>query len=92
MSELELEQQIHEWIRNHYKAVYVGLLTVEKTDYGYCFSIGIPSYLYPTIISCEYSSDEDFLNFIYEELRTRNYMRTYFYNVTRTPIENESNN
>jgi len=37
-----------------------------------------------TSIAGDFTSDEEFLGFIYEELRKRNYMRVDYYKVVRT--------
>lgn len=90
MTEQELEQAIHDYIVTLYKAHYIGYLKVEKLDSGYKFSIGLPSYMFPTTIAGDYASDQDFLDFIFEELRIRNYMRVYFYKTHRiSPNEEE---
>lgn len=83
MEELELEQQIHDYIKTLYKAEYVGLLKVNKLNPGFSLTIGLPSYMSPTTISSDHVTEEDFLNFIFEELRTRNYMRVEFYKVIK---------
>lgn len=44
--------------------------------------LGLPSYMQPTSIAHD-GDDESFLEYIYEELRTRNYIRVYFYKVNR---------
>jgi len=84
MDEVELRQVILDYIKNCYKAEYIGLLQVKKLNPGYVFIIGIPSYMFPTTITCDYDNDESFLNFIYAEIRTRNYMRADMYKVIRT--------
>lgn len=104
MTELELEQAILDFIKTNYEANYTGYLKVEKFPStfagfagnpndnpgpGYRMSIGIPHYLFPTTIACDFETDEDFLNYIYSELKTRNYMRVYFYKVIRTPESRE---
>lgn len=85
MQEQELVQKIRDYILNLYKAEYTGLLTVIKTGNEYKFKIGIPSYMAPTSIIGNFETDEEFLDYVYEELRTRNYMRLYIYRVTKTP-------
>lgn len=84
MQEQELAQTIREYIRTWYKADYIGELSVKKTEAGYIFSIGVPSYMSPTTISIECDTDEQFLEFIQSELRSRNYMRLDIYKVIRT--------
>lgn len=80
----ELEQKIHDFIRMNYQADYKGRLEVNKIGNIYTFLIGLPSYMSPTTISCEANSDEEFLEFIYKELKIRNYVRLDFYEVKRT--------
>jgi hypothetical protein len=84
MTEQELEQKIHDYIKSWYKAEYIGKLTVEKSNEIYKFSIAIPSYMTLTSIAGDFNSDQEFLDFIYEELRKRNYMRVDYYKVIRT--------
>lgn len=83
MTETELAQAILDYIRSWYNAEYNGLLLVEKLNPGYKFILGVPHYMFPTTICCDYETDEEFLNFIYLELRTRNYMREDRYKVVR---------
>lgn len=70
-----------------YSAEYTGLLRVEKLTTGYKFTIGIPSYMVPTTLATNCETDEEFLNYIYSELRSRNYIRLDIYKVHR---ENDS--
>lgn len=83
MTEIELTQAIRDYIKTLYKAHYTGWLKVEKLNPGYKVSIGIPSYMFPTTIAGDWATEEEFLNFVYEDLRIRNYMRVYFYQVYR---------
>ena len=39
----------------------------------YQLEIGVPSYMCKTTISGDFNTDEDFLNYVYEELRIKNY-------------------
>ena len=89
MTEIELTQAIRDYIQTLYKACFIGWLKVEKLYPGYKLSIGIPSYMFPTTIAGDWETDEEFLNYIYEEFRTRNYMRVYFYQVHRTTRNEE---
>ncbi len=85
MSNLELKEKILDYIKTLYSAEYVGFMEVKKDNSIYQLLIGIPNYMIPTTISGEFDTDEEFLNFVYEELRIKNYMRVYFYEVNRTP-------
>lgn len=90
----ELEQKILDYIKSLYKADYIGLLEVEQIDEVnlvtqevqplYKFKIGVPSYMVPTVTSINVDNDDDFLTFIYEDLRVRNYMKIDKYKVVRT--------
>jgi hypothetical protein len=85
MSKQELIQAILDYIRTWYNANYIGFIDVILNNPGYTFVIGIPSYMTLTTINCDCDNDTDFLNFIYEELRKRNYVRQEVYVVHRKP-------
>ena len=84
MQRPELTQEILDYIRSYYKADYIGLADTTQEDTKYSFIIGIPSYMSPTYISCDASSDEEFLEYVFKEIRERNYMRLYIYRTIRT--------
>lgn len=79
----ELVHKIRDYIRNIYKAEYKNRLEVKFENGIYTLLLGVPNDLIPTTISLQTNDPQEFLDFIYEELRTRNYMRTYFYQVRR---------
>jgi hypothetical protein len=81
----DLENRIRDFIKTQYGAIFNGLLEVIKEDSIYTLKLGIPSYMYPTVLICEASNDEDFLKYIYNELATRNYIRFEYYRTIRTP-------
>lgn len=89
MTTAELEQAILDYIKSWHNAEYVGKIEVTVENGIYKLTLGIPSYMFPTTISGEFSSDEDFLNFIYEEIRKRNYMKVDFYKVRRVETTRE---
>ena len=89
MKRPDLVQKILDYILSTYKAEYINEVLVNQDENIYTFSIAIPDRLIPTTISGQFDQDQDFLDFIYEELRTRNYMRVYFYEVNRTPYIRE---
>lgn len=89
MDKPELAQKIRDFMIAWYKATYIGRLEVTKDDTGYMFLIGIPSYMAPTTITADFDTDDEFLNFICKELKTRNYIRQYVYKVTRTENSRE---
>ena len=83
MEELELEQKIHDYITETYKAEYKGLLKVHKNNLGYSLILGIPSYMVQTSFAIDCETDDEFLKYVYEELRVRNYVRQEVYRVLR---------
>lgn len=83
MEEQELEQKIRDYIMRCYNAEYVGYLKVEKLNPGYKCILGIPSYMLPTSIAIDCETDDEFLKYIYSELRSRNYVRQDVYKVVR---------
>lgn len=89
MERPELVQMILDYIKNLYKAEYEGSINVTQIGTTYRLNIGLPSYMNPSSIACDANSDEEFLDFIKEELRVRNYMRVYFYRVNRLKEERE---
>lgn len=90
MRDHDLEQKIHEWICKIYKAKYKGRLEVTQEDGVYTLTLGLPSPDMPTNISIQTDDKAEFLKYIFEELRTRNYMRVYFYSTKRTDLKNET--
>lgn len=89
MSEQELTKAILDFIKETYKAEYIGLLEVKKLNPGFTFTIGLPSYMSPTTMNIDTESDQEFLDYIYSELKSRNYMRLDIYKVNRTKSSRE---
>lgn len=87
MQRTDLENQIHDYIESLYNATYNGLLEVREDNGIYTLVIGLPSYMSPTTISVDSNSDQYFLDFIFEEFRTRNYLRLDIYKVTREELK-----
>ena len=83
MSEQELTEKIRDYILVIYNAEYNGLLSVTKTDTEYIFRIGLPSYMSPTVMCGNFETDDEFLEYIYSEVRTRNYMKVYMYRINK---------
>ena len=79
----ELVEKIHDYIRNLYKAEYNGRLEVINENGMYTLILGVPNYLWPTNITLQTTDSEEFLDFVCNELKTRNYLRVYFYKVIR---------
>lgn len=89
MRRTDLELVISDYITNLYNANYTGTLEVYEEDGLYTMKLGMPSYMSLTTISAETSTDADFISFIQEELRSRNYMRVDNYRVVREEIINK---
>ena len=84
MQEQELAKKIREYIKTLYNADFTGLLEVEKLNPGYKCILGIPSYMIQTSFAINCETEEEFLEYVYSEFRSRNYIRQEFYKVTRT--------
>ena len=65
------------------------MLEVKELNPGFQLKLGIPSYLMPTYITCDCESEEEFLNFVYAELKRRNYVRQDVYRVYREELTRE---
>jgi len=83
MSEIELVNNILACIKFLYKADYIGCISVEKLNPGYKFKIGIPSYMMPTTLVTDIDDENVFLNLVYTELKTKNYIRNFYYKINR---------
>lgn len=83
MDEVELAQTIRDYIKLLYKAEYTGLIRVDKLNPGYRCVLGIPSYMVQTSFAIDCETDDEFLKYVYEELRVRNYVRQEVYRVLR---------
>lgn len=83
MNEVELEQMIRDYIKTWYNAEYTGLIKVEKLNPGYKCILGIPSYMVQTSFATDCITDQEFLDYVYAELRVRNYVRQDVYKVLR---------
>lgn len=85
MQRPDLVTKILDYMLNLYKAQYTGRIEVVQNDNTYMLLMGIPSYMVPTTNYYVCETDEEFLDYIYEELRVRNYMKIDKYQVIRTP-------
>ena len=83
MGKQELEKKIHDFIIKVYKSKYIGRLEVLIDEGMYTLVLGVPSPDFPTRISLQTDKPEEFLKYVEEELKNRNYMRVYYYNVKR---------
>lgn len=86
----ELEEKISDFIVTTYNATFIGLLEVHKENDLYSLTLGLPSYMSPTTISIDATNDDEFLDYIYTELKLRNYMRLEIYKVIRKNAETET--
>ena len=88
MTHIELKQVILECIRDLYKTEYVGGLKIEDLDpEGYKISLNLDRGENPLVIIADLS-DEDFISFIREELRSRKLQRVQHVSVTKLPPKN----
>ena len=83
MNNKELVEKIHDFILKVYKAKYTGRLEVTNKDGMYILLLGVPSPDFPTTISLQTNDPEEFLNYIEDELKNRDYMRVYYYSIKR---------
>ena len=88
MTLTELKQVILDYIRELYECEYVGGLDIEYLDpTGYKVSFYLNKGEYPLAIITDLS-EEEFLPFIKEELRSRKLHRTKYFSATKLPPEN----
>ena len=64
----ELEVQIRELIKDIYKKEYIGKITIESLNPGYCIKFGLDMPEHPYVI-CAQLEDKVFLKFLKKELR-----------------------
>lgn len=81
----DLEDKIHDYIRNLYKKEFIGELIVTYKDGIYELSLGIPVADIPTKISLQTDDEEEFLKYICNELKSRNYNRVEYFVIKRRP-------
>lgn len=88
MTLTELKQVILDYIRELYEREYVGGLDIEYLDpTGYKVSFYLNRGEYPLSIITDLS-EEEFLPFIKEELRSRKLHKTKYFSATKLPPEN----
>lgn len=83
MNNKELEKKIHDFIIRVYKSKYIGRLEVSNQNGIYVLLLGVPSPDFPTTISLQTEDAQEFLDYVEDELKNRDYMRVYYYNVKR---------
>ena len=83
MNNKELEKKIHDFIVKVYGAKYIGRLEVSNQNGMYTLLLGVPSPDFPTTITLQTDNPQEFLDYIEDELKNRDYMRVYYYNVKR---------
>lgn len=79
----ELESKIRDCIISLYEATYNRRLEVKHENGIYTLILGIPDDVIPTSISIQTEDPQEFLDYVCSELKIRNYMRIYFYQVRR---------
>lgn len=84
MTEKELEQVTLEYLRDIYKAEYIGAIKVEKFEpTGYMIKLGFNTPECPQIIYAELEDDK-FLEFLREQLKSMNLHMRFFGKLTKT--------
>ena len=85
----KLEQEVHEIISCLYRHQFINRLEVlsGEGEQGEPNEYVLKLYLYdqdmgPLAMACQRYSDEEFLDFVVEQLRTKNLVRAQHYNVT----------
>lgn len=89
MHKIELEEKIVGYMNDLYNVKYLGYIKVTEDNGQYTLELGLPSYMNITYISGQFTSDGEFLDYVKEELRKRNYIRLLKYKVTRTDEKKE---
>lgn len=79
----ELEKKIVDYMNNWYKVEYTDYIEVTNENGIYSVALGIPTYLQPTYISLQTNDSNMFLDYVFKELRTRNYIRNYYYKIVK---------
>lgn len=79
----ELETKIHEYIEHLYKAKFTNRLEVNHSNGIFELILGLPVDDIPTTISLQTDDEEKFLEYVCNELKSRNYLRIKFLNVKR---------
>lgn len=58
---------------------YLGGITVTVDDDEYCLKLDLNQWQAPLYITCQCSSDEEFLSFLRKEFKTRDWGRVTYY-------------
>lgn len=74
-----LEKKICDIIKRIYNAEYIGYIKVEELNPGFKLILGIPNEMIPTTIATDIDDPHIFLSFIEKELKSRNYIRQWYY-------------
>ena len=82
MTHTELKQVILGYFRNLYECEYIGLLKIEDLNPGYKISLYPNKSEYPIVIAADYYDDE-FLVYLYQELRAMKLHKTKYYSLTK---------
>ena len=87
MTHTELNQVIREYMRDIYKAEFIGKLKIEDIEpIGYKVSFYLDNPEYPLVIIGD-MPDEEFIPYIKEELRSRKLIKTKYFRTIKLPPE-----
>lgn len=79
MTHQDLKQVILDYFRTTYEAEFIGKLEIENLDpVGYKIKLYLDNDYYPLVIIADLP-DEEFIEYIKEELRSRKLHKTKFY-------------
>lgn len=87
MTTQDLEAVILEYMKDIYKADYVGKLQVTKQNKGFLIELGMNTPEAPIVIYVELTGDK-LLKFLKKELRDRNLSPRFFGNISLVYINN----
>lgn len=86
----ELEQEILEIINTEIDGKYIGKLRAFHNGVAWELRLYLDRWFTPVILSFE-GTEEEFKEFIKQEIKTRKMHKTKFYSINRYPIVPESN-
>jgi len=89
MTTRELETIIKEYIELNYQAKYIAKLKVVKLNPGYELRLDLFNWMVPMTLQCDFEKDTDFLDYVFKEIKSSNFMRVEYSRLNLT--KNSSN-
>lgn len=85
MTHTELKRVILDYILDTYKMEFVGTIKIEDLNpQGYKVSLNFNNSENPLVLIADYP-DEEFIQYIKNEIRSRKFQRTKYYKTTKLP-------